>query len=88
MMYPEDRNCLVTACDGFVDLDVDLEDRERTDSVVDHKKLAKPESAVHMKVRLSRIGCPDHIVRSQHGFEHYHHQNVHGVPAPVAYAVR
>ena len=73
MRYLEDRSYLVTVCDGLVDLDVDLEDRERTDSVVDHKKLAKPESAVQMKVRLSRTGCPDHIVRSQHGLEHYRH---------------
>ena len=51
MMYLEDRSYLVTACDGLVDLDVDLEDRERTGSVVDHKKSEKPESAVHMKVR-------------------------------------
>ena len=72
MMYLEDRSYLVAACDGLVDLDVDLEDPERADSVVDHKKVAKPESAVHMKARLSRTGCPDHIVRSQHGLEHYH----------------
>ena len=62
----------MTACDGLVDLDVDLEGRERTDSVVDHKMFAKPETAVHMKVRLSHTGCPDHTVRSQHGLEHYH----------------
>ena len=87
-MYLEDRSYLVTACDDLVDLDVDLEDRERTGSVVDHKKFEKPESAVHMEVRQSRTGCPDHIVRGQHGLEHYRHQNVQVVPAAVAYAVR
>ena len=73
MMYLEDRSYLVTACDGLVELDVDLEDRERTDSVVDHKKFAKPETAVHTMVRSSRTDCPDHMVSSQHGLEHYRH---------------
>ena len=84
MTYLEDCSYLGTVCDGLVDLAVDLEDRNMSGSVVDHKKFEKPESAAHMKVRQSRNGCPDHIVRSQHGFE-YCRQHM---PAAGAYAVR
>ena len=68
MVYLEDRSYHVTACDGLVDLDGHLMNQKRTDSVVGHKH-AGP--AVHMAVRLSRIGCPVRTVRSQRGPEHY-----------------
>ena len=88
MMCHEGRSYPVTACDGLVDLDVDSEDQERTDPAVDHKEFAKPESAVHMRVRLSRNGCPDdHIAKSQRGSEHYCRLNFQVVPASVVYAV-
>ena len=41
--------------------------------------------AVHMAVRLSRTGCPDHTVKSQGGLEHCCRLGV--LPAAVAYAV-
>ena len=84
MIYLEHRSYFGTVCDGLVDLVVDLEDRKMTGSVVDHRKFEKPESAVHMKMRQSRTGCPDHIVRSQHGLEYCRHY----MPAAGAYAVR
>lgn len=82
----EGRSYPVTACYGLDDLDVDLEDLERTGSAVDHKEFAMPESAVHMAVHLSRIGCPGHTAKSQRGLEHYCRLKFHVVPAFVAYA--
>ena len=41
--------------------------------------------AVHMAVRLSRTGCPDHTAKSQGGLEHCCRLGV--LPAAVAYAV-
>lgn len=72
IMCFEARSHPVSACYGFDDLDVDLEDLERTDSAVDCKEFAKSESAVHMAVHLSRIGCPGHTAKSQRGLEHYY----------------
>ena len=83
--YPE------RVCAGHGDRDDDrdarLEGQERTDSVVARKKSAKPESAVRRAVRLSRIGCPDHFVKSQCSLEHCRYSSVHTVTELYAYAV-
>lgn len=85
IMCFEGRSYPVTACDGLGGLDVDLEDLERTDSAVDHKEFAKPESAAHTAVHLSRIGCPGHTAKSQRGLEHYCRLKFHVVLVFVAY---
>ena len=91
MMCPVDRSYLATVFDGRGDRcdarDVHSKDRERTESVDGRKNSAKIESAAHMAVRLSRIGCPDHFVESHCSFEHYCYSSVQALPAPYAYAV-
>ena len=91
MMCLVGRSYPVVACDGRGDRDDDrdvrLEGREMTDSAVDRKYCVKLESAVHMVVRRSRTGYPDHIVKSHRNFEHYRYSSVQMVPVPPAYAV-
>ncbi len=43
-------------------------------------------AAVHM-VRPSRTGCPDHIVKSHRGPEHYYRLNILTLAVAEAYAV-
>ena len=78
------RSYSVTACvgrgDHDDDRDVRLEDQRRTDSVVDRKDSAKLESAVHKAVHRSRIGWPDHIVKSQRSLEHRRCSSVQALP--------
>ena len=68
MLCLVDRSHPVTACYGRGDRGGDggarLVDQERIDSVVARKKSGRPEFAVHMAVRLSRIGYPVHVVKS------------------------
>ena len=68
MLCLVDRSHLVRACYGRDDRGGDrgarLEDQKRTGSVVARKKSGKPEFAVHMLVRLSRIGCLVRFVKS------------------------
>ena len=91
MMCPVGRSYPAMAFDGRGDRDDDrdvrLKDREKTESVVGRKNSAKIESAAHMAVRLSRIGCPDHFVESHCSFEHYCYSSVQASPALYAYAV-
>lgn len=97
MMGLVGRSYPVTACvgrgDRDDDRDVHLEDQQRTDSVVGRKDSAKLESAVHKVVRLSRIGCPDHIVMIQRSLEHFRCSSVQelptlfALPAPAVHAV-
>ena len=72
-----------TAYDGRGDRDqggdAHLEDQEKIDSVVGCKNSAKLEPAVHMAVRLNRIGCPDHFVESRCSLEHYRYSIVQDV---------
>lgn len=86
-----DRSYPGTACDGRGgrddDRDPHLEDQERTSSVVDRTNSAKPESAAHMAVRLSRIGFPVHFVESHCSLENFRYSGVQVGPALYSYAV-
>ena len=69
-----------TAYDGRGDRDggrnFHLEDQEKSDPVAGCKNSAKLEPAVHMAVRLSRIGYPDHFVESRCSLELYRYSIV------------
>ena len=90
MMCLVGRSYPATACDGHGDRDDDrvvrLEGQEMTDSAVDRKYFAKLESAVHMMVRRSRTGYPDHNVKSHRNLEHYRYSSVQALPVAPAYA--
>lgn len=80
--YPE------TACAGRGDRDAGrddrLEDQKRTGSLVGCKS---SESAVRRAVRLTRIGCPDHFVKSPCSLEHYRYSSPHTATELYSYVV-
>lgn len=91
MMCLVSRSHRVAACDGRDDrgddLGVRLEDQKTSDSVVGRTNSGKVVSAVHIAARLSRIGWPGRIAKSQRGLEHCLRSSVQGMLAASAYAV-
>ena len=79
MLCLVDRSHPVMACYGRDDRGGDrgvrLVDQERTGSVV-ARKSGRPEFAGHMAVRLSRIGCPAHSVKSYRSLGSYRYPSV------------